>query len=294
MDAFRTAGVRLYALSYDEPDALADYAKAHDTTFTMLSDPDSEVIRSFGILNTLIPPDEHPWYGLPFPGSYVIDADGTIVAKFFEHNFAVRSGPEQLLAAALGQEFEVPDPSSEGPGGRVSADVQIDGDRLPMGVTRQIVATLRVPVGQHLYSEPVPDGLVAAAIELGDLDGILSYELVAPPTSPLTLTGSGETLQVYEGDVVLRLPVTQNARKMQKDDEGRFVTISGRVRWQACDDAECFLPESMPFSFRVEAGFPVLGDMGPGVGRVPAMNGAQHFQRLIDRRAGSESSGDDQ
>ena len=289
MDAYRAAGVRLYALSYDEPDALADYAAAHDTTFTMLSDPDSEVIRSFGILNTLIPPDDHPWYGLPFPGSYVVDADGIIVAKFFEHNFAVRSGPEQLLAAALGQEFEVPGPSGDEPEDRVSVDVRVDGDRLPMGVTRQIVATFRVPDGQHLYGEPVPDGLVAAAIELDDLDGILSYEPVAPPTAPLTLAGTGETLQVYDGDVVLRLPITQNARKMQKDDEGRFVTISGRVRWQACDDAECFLPESMPFSFRVEAGFPVLGDMGPGVGRVPAMNGAQHFQRLIDRRQAAAS-----
>ena len=202
MDAYRAADVRLYALSYDEPDALADYAAAHDTTFTMLSDPDSEVIRSFGILNTLIPPDDHPWYGLPFPGSYVVDADGTIVAKFFE--------------------------------------------------------------------------------------------LLAPPTSPLTLAGSGETLQTYEGDVVLRLPVAQNARQMRKDDDGRYVTISGRVRWQACDDVECFGPESMPFSFRVEAGFPVLGDMGPGVGRVPAMNGAQHFQRLIDRRASDGPSADDE
>ncbi len=287
MDAYRAAGVRLYALSYDEPDALADYAEAHGTTFTLLSDPDSEVIRSFGILNTLIPPDDHPWYGLPFPGSYVVDADGIVVAKFFEHNFAIRPGPEQLLAAALGTEFDVPE--IERPPDRMSVDVAIDGDRLPMGVTRQIVATFRVPEGQHLYSEPVPDGLVAAAIELDDNDGILSYEPVMPPTSPLTLSGSGDTLAVYEGDVVLRLPVAQNARNMQKDDDGRFVTISGLVRWQACDDVECFLPESMPFSFRVEAGFPVLGDMGPGVGRVPAMNGAHHFQRLIDRRAGTDS-----
>ena len=283
MDAYRAAGVRLYALSYDEPDALADYAAAHDTTFTLLSDPDSKVITSFGILNTLIPTDDHPWYGLPFPGSYVVDADGIVVAKFFEHNFAIRPGPEQLLAAALGTEFDAPE--IERPPDQVSVDVTIDGDRLPMGVTRQIVATFRVPEGQHLYSEPVPDGLVAAAIELDDNDGILSYEPVMPPTSPLTLSGSGDTLAVYEGDVVLRLPVAQNARNMQKDDGGRFVTISGQVRWQACDDVECFLPESMPFSLRVEAAFPVLGDMGPGVGRVPAMNGAQHFQRLIDRRA---------
>ena len=95
-----------------------------------------------------------------------------------------------------------------------------------MGVTRQIVATFRVPEGQHLYSDPVPEGLVVAAIELDDIDGILSYKPLAPPTlpltpptSPLTLAGFGDTLQVCERDVVLRLPVTQNARQMRKDDQ---------------------------------------------------------------------------
>ncbi len=285
MQAYRNAGARLYAVSYDEVDALADYAEAHGATFTLLSDPNSEAIESFGILNTLIPPDDHPWYGIPFPGAYVIDADGVIVAKFFEHNFAVRAGPEQMLAAALGQNFDVP-PSAE-PVQQVSTEVTMDGDYLPMGVTRHVVATFRVPDGQHLYGSPVPEGLVAASIELDDIEGVLSYEPLAPPTSELTLSGSGDTLQVYEGDVVLRLPVAQNARAMEKDDDGRHVTISGRVRWQACNDVECFLPESLPFSFRIEAGFPVLGDMGPGEGRVPAMNGAAHFQKMIDRRSGA-------
>lgn len=115
----------------------------------------------------------------------------------------------------------------------MSADVTFDGDRLPMGVTRHIVATFRVPHDQHLYGEPVPDGLVAATIELDDIDGVLSHGLLAPPTSSMTLSGSGDTLQVYYGDVVLRLPVAQNARAMQKDDGGRHVVISGRLRWQA-------------------------------------------------------------
>lgn len=285
MEAFREAGVRLYAVSYDESDALADYASAHDVTFTMLSDPDSNVIESFGILNTLIPPDDHPWYGIPFPGSYVVNGDGVITAKFFEHNFAVRSGPEQMLAAALGQEFEVR--VGEQSVDEVSVEVAFEGDVLPMGVTRHVVATFQVPDGQHLYGPPVPQGLVAATIELDATEGILSYEMLVPPASELTLSGSGDTLQVYDGNVILRLPVAQNARAMQKDDDGRFVTISGRVRWQACNDAECFLPESAPFSFRVEAGFPVLGDLGPGEGRVPAMNGAAHFQKMIDRRGGT-------
>ena len=73
MDKFADAGAKVYVLSYDEVDALADYKKAHGATFTMLSDPNSEVIRSFGILNTLISEDDHPWYGIPFPGVYVVD-----------------------------------------------------------------------------------------------------------------------------------------------------------------------------------------------------------------------------
>lgn len=278
MDAYREAGVKLYAISYDEPDALADYAQAHRTTFTLLSDPDSEVIESFGILNTLIPPDDHPWFGIPFPGAYVIDEAGTIVTKFFEHNFAIRPGPEQMLAAALGRSFEAP--PTRGPVESVSVEVVFDGDLLPVGVTREIVATFRVPEGQHLYGQPVPDGLTAASIELDDVEGILGYALHTPPT----LAGTGQALEVYEGDVVLRLPVAQNARNMQKDDDGRFVTVSGRVSWQSCDENECFLPDSVPFEFRVAAGFPVLGDMGPGEDRVPPMNGAAHFEKMKARR----------
>lgn len=282
MAAYAAADVKLYVLSYDEPDAIADYAKAGDVTFTMLSDPDSEVIRSFGILNTTIPPDEHPWYGIPFPGAYSIDADGVIVAKFFEHNFAVRTGPEQMLAAALGQAFQVD--TAANPPEQVSVDVIFEGDLLPMGVTREIVATFRVPEGQHLYREPVPEGLVAATIEIDDSPGIVTYTPRAPATSPLTLGESGDTLEVFEGDVILRLPVAQNARAMEKIDGKRYVTVNGKVRWQTCNDVECGLPESKSFSFRVEAGFPVLADMGPGVGRVPAMNGAAHFQKMKDRR----------
>lgn len=282
MAAFDAAGVKLYTLTYDEADALADYSKAMGVSFTMLSDPNSEVIRAFGILNTLIPPDEHPWYGIPFPGAYVVDADGTIVAKFFDHNFGARVGPAQLLDAALGRRFEV-EPAA-GPAAEVSVDVALAADRLLFGVLHEIVATFRVPEGQHLYGEPVPDGLVAATIEIDDSPGIISRALVAPPTSKLTLAGSGETLEVYEGDVVLRLPIAQNARAMQKADGKRYVDISGKVRWQACDDVECGLPKSQSFDFRVEAGFAILPDMGPGEGRVPAMNGAAHFKKMVDRR----------
>ena len=283
MDDFEAAGAKLYVLSYDEVDALADYKNAHGATFTMLSDPDSEVIRSFGILNTTIAEDDHPWHGIPYPGVYVTDADGIITQKFFENNFTVRPGAEQLVAAVKGEDVllaERPATDQE-----VEVEIEFEGNDLPVGITRQIVARFSVPTGMHLYQEPVPEGLVAASIEIDDeVEGILSYTLVAPATQPLTLSTDGHTLEVYDGNVVLRLPIAQNGRAITKDDDGRWVSISGRVRWQACDDETCLMPGEKAFSFRVPSAFTVMADMGPGEGRVPSMNGATHFKKMTDRR----------
>jgi hypothetical protein len=280
---FEAAGAKLYVLSYDEVDALADYKEAHGATFTMLSDPDSEVIRSFGILNTTIAEDDHPWHGIPYPGVYVTDDEGIITQKFFENNFTVRPGAEQLVAAVKGEEVGLEErPATDQ---EVEVDIEFEGNDLPVGITRQIVARFSVPKGMHLYQEPVPDGLVAASIELDDeAEGIVSYTLVAPETQPLTLGSDGHTLEVYEGNVVLRLPIAQNGRAITKDDDGRWVSVSGRVRWQACNDETCLVPDERAFSFRVPSAFTVMADMGPGEGRVPSMNGAAHFKNMMDRR----------
>jgi len=263
MPGFEAAGAKLYVVSYDEADALADYKNAHGATFTMLSDPNSDVIRSFGILNTTIAEDDHPWYGIPYPGVYVTDSDGVIIEKFFENNFTVRPGPEQLLAALRGEEVALQERSDSD--AEVTVEVEFEGNSLPVGISRQIVARFSVPEGMHLYEEPVPEGLVAASIELDpDLEGIVAYTAVTPKTQSITLTGDGHTLEVYEGDVVLRLPVAQNGRAMTKDEEGRWVSITGRVRWQACDSEACDLPGEQSFDFRVPAEFTVMADMGPG------------------------------
>ena len=280
---FEAVGAKLYVLRYDEVDAVADYKKAHGATFTMLSDPDSEVIRSFGILNTTIAEDDHPWHGIPYPGVYVTDEEGIITQKFFENNFTVRPGPEQLVAAVQGEDVVLANrPTMDQ---EVGVEIEFEGNDLPVGITRQIVARFSVPEGMHLYQEPVPEGLVAASIELdGEAEGVVAYTLIAPETQPLTLGTDGYTLEVWEGNVVLRLPIAQNGRAMTKDDDGRWVSISGKVRWQACDYETCLVPDEKTFSFRVPAAFTVMADMGPGEGRVPSMNGATHFKKMMDRR----------
>ena len=99
----RLEGIKLYAVSYDDTEALAAYVGASGVEFTMLSDVDSDVINRYGVLNTLVQPDDVPFYGVPFPGFFLLDEDGVIVDKLFNRHLANREGVEAILDSFLGR-----------------------------------------------------------------------------------------------------------------------------------------------------------------------------------------------
>ena len=282
MRAFEAAGVRLYALSYDEPQALADFADAFDITFTLLSDPDSSVIRQFGILNTLIAEDDHPWFGIPFPGSYVIAADGSIVAKLFENNLAVRAGPEQLLAGLrTSSRGEL---TQAAPVGEVAWEVALDGAQLVPSVQRDLVVRLHVPSGRHLYAHPAPSKMVALDLQLDPHPGVVQRPLLRPPSHTHRLAGTDEAFEVHDGVVELRLPITANSHLIASAE--RSVTLPGMLQWQCCDDAVCDVPRRERFELTIPVGRPVASEIGApaGAAGVRRMNAAAHFQTMRSRR----------
>lgn len=227
------------------------------------------MIESFGILNTLIPADDHPWYGIPFPGTYVTDADGIITAKFFENSLAHRVTSAELLRAALGEEVHL-EPAAET--ASVQATATIDASPLGPGMRRELSVDVLVPPGQHVYGLPVPDGMVHAHAVLDDGPWHL-HEVIAPPTMPHVL-GTGEELQVYESSIRLRVLVSHNG-SVHGD-----VTISGEIRWQACDDDQCFLPQSERFELPINAARALWMEYGDESGE----RTVHHLKRMSARR----------
>jgi peroxiredoxin len=82
-------GYRLAGLSYDPPDALAAFTARRGVTYTLLSDPKSEVIDRYGLRDPQYPPGNRA-YGVPRPIIFVLDRKGTIKAKLFEETFKKR------------------------------------------------------------------------------------------------------------------------------------------------------------------------------------------------------------
>ena len=66
LQEFEAAGIAVFSVSYDSVEVLAGFAEEHGIRFPLLSDEGSSVIKRFGILNTLIRPEED-FYGIPSP-----------------------------------------------------------------------------------------------------------------------------------------------------------------------------------------------------------------------------------
>ena len=287
---FNAAGIKLYAVSYDMPEALADFAASHGITYPLLSDKGSKVIRSFGIENHLVTKEQIPYYGIPFPGTYLLDEAGIVIEKFFNRNLAAREAAESVIDSALG-EIMLGDDEPTGHGSddeiKISATYHGGGGNLKSGVVRQIVVRFDLAAGLHIYDDPVPEGMIATRIEISGPPGLVTGKLIKPATHVLVLPGLDPGLQVWDGRVDFVIPVWADDRIVGLLDESEFdeVRIEVAIRYQACDDQACRIPQSENISLRVPiapyVGHLLAGQMDGAV--ATRMDTRKHMMRSVRR-----------
>jgi len=295
---FADAGIKLYAISYDELGALEDFARHHGITYDLLADEGSKVIRQFGILNHHVTEEQVPYHGIPFPGTYLVDEAGIISAKAFHRSLAQRESPDGLIDAALGELLLRSDePTTEqADNSGIGFSLTYHGGEgvIRGGTIRRLVVRVDLPDGLHLYDEPVPAGMVATSFTLAGPDGMRSLPVEKPTTTPIELPGVGE-LHVWSGQVDFVIPVwaTDEIASLVRDDRPDHVTIELDVAFQACDDQTCRLPQSTRLSLDV----PVAAGVGPAlaVGDFPgakttSMDTMKWLSAMISR--GLESTSD--
>ena len=291
IDVLREAGIKLYAISYDEHAAQAEYAERQNVSFTLLSDPDSRVIREYGVLNTEISEEETLFRGIPFPGTFLIDESGKISDKLFGRHLATRDTAEAIVDRSLGRvQLGAKDPitrSREDDDIEVSAFLRGGGGTMRIGPRRRLVVRFSLPPGIHLYDAPVPDGLVPTSVSLDLPQGIREEMTRKPKTKPLSLPGLASDLAVWEGEVDFEVTIFANSALGRGEPELEEVHFGIEVQYQACDDEQCYLPKTRRLSLTV----PVANQVAPNF---EAMQGARidpvemdtmaHFEALNFRQ----------
>jgi peroxiredoxin len=97
MSEFEAQGIRPVAISVDAPGVSRDFVKRRGFTFTVLSDPSSEVIRRYDLLHVAGGPERHD---ISRPAEFLLDPSGTIRWVNLTDDFRVRASADEMLAAA--------------------------------------------------------------------------------------------------------------------------------------------------------------------------------------------------
>ena len=97
LDKFGEARIRPVAVSVDSHEVSRDLAQKGGYTFTLLSDPEAEVIRRFDLIHAGAGENGQD---IARPAEFLLDSSGTVRWVNLTENYWVRARPEQILEAA--------------------------------------------------------------------------------------------------------------------------------------------------------------------------------------------------
>jgi len=97
LKSIEDAGIQVVGISYDSTEILKKFSDQSKITYPLLSDPGSQTIEDYHILN---PAAKGKAEGVAHPGTYLLDSKGVIRSKLFLENFRERHTTEALIQAA--------------------------------------------------------------------------------------------------------------------------------------------------------------------------------------------------
>lgn len=97
-ERFEALGYKIHAVSYDPIATQDKFRETHNITIDIISDPQSNMIKSFNILNTDMK-QETKYYGIPYPYIFVINENNTVTHVFAEKDYKIRPNIEMVYEA---------------------------------------------------------------------------------------------------------------------------------------------------------------------------------------------------
>jgi len=170
----------LAAISYDNTDILKDFADRHKIDYTLLADPESKIIGSYGVLN---PEATGMMKGMALPGYFFIDPSGVIREKYFEAKYTDRFTANNVMAKLFPELGEEVSPKVDAP--HLSVELS-QSDRVVVPGSRfSLIAQIVLPEDVHVYA-PGVKGYKPIQLELSPSREL---ELVPPVYPSLQVAG---------------------------------------------------------------------------------------------------------
>jgi thiol:disulfide interchange protein DsbD len=121
------------------------------------------------------------------------------------------------------------------------------------GQTLRALIVVPLPDQLHVQSDaPREAGLIPTTLTFAPPDGVDVTEVVYPPSIDLALPGYELPLAVFEHEIRIGVVFA-----IADDRQAGPVEVPARLRYQACDDRQCFRPQEIDVTWRFDV---VAGD----------------------------------
>lgn len=247
----RSLGLGVASITYDAPPLIKKFAGERKIEFPLLSDADHTIVERYGILNRQYKPGDDN-YGIPHPGTFILDRDGRVLARYFEEEYQYRN-----TAASIALKIGRPVSGMASPARPSTPDLDVatfltdqavaPGHRfsIVLDVTPK-PGTRVVAPGRHAYR--------AVALRVEPSDNLRVYPMTYPQATEVTLAARNERLPAYSQPfrlvqdvaVVVNTDMRQLAQK-----PGATFTLRGVFEYQTCTESSCSEPRQVPLSWTV-------------------------------------------
>jgi len=252
-DELEDRGLGLAVILYDPPETIQAFTAARGIEFPVLSDVGSEVIRRYDLLNRETEPGSRV-YGIPYPGTFILDPSGRVAERFFEQRYQERFTVSSILT-------RLADPA--GGAGRNAARIETDhlealsyaSDTVVAPGNRfSLVLDVTPKPGMHVYA-PGDHSYQVIRFRVDAPDFLQLHESTYPASEMYHFEPLDETVPVYAAPFrfvqEVTIPRTQEIAALAAEPGARL-TIEGTLEYQACDDAICYLPAEVPVRWELE------------------------------------------
>jgi len=246
-EKFRQQGVGLAAISYDSEAILGDFTQRHRIEYPLIADPKSEIIRSYGVLNT-----EATGFtkGMARPGYFYVTPNDTVKERFFETAYTDRDTAGSLILKLFPELVE-------GNGREVAAPyikltlAQSDEAVIP-GSRFTLAAEVALPPDTHVYA-PEVKGYKPIQLMIQASPDLRLLPVRYPNAKILFLPAINESVPVYEGTfrLVQDAVVSADRQFIGSVTQSKTITVRGTLLYQACDSEKCYLPQKSAVSWDV-------------------------------------------
>jgi peroxiredoxin len=242
-------GYGLAAVSYDPVPILAEFSARRGITYPLLSDPGSKTIRAYGILNTTVPETNTLSYGIPFPGTFVLDTKGIVTARFFEDAYQERVSLASILVR-LGESAGTPAQSISASHAAITA--YLTNDSASPGTHFAAVINVEPETRVHLYAPGVKD-YKPISLTIEPEPGLVIAGTTYPASEDYYFEPLNEHVPVYQHPfrIVQELSIDPSPAGTAALKGMSSLRVHGTLEYQACDDKMCFIPQSIPLTWEV-------------------------------------------